>query len=126
MGGSDFETVSGSRAGLIPLNGGEALVSNQMGAPHDVAEFCGRLLIQDDVVKTLTLARQHFAVLGEPRYEIIEDPESQECYLAIHVNAAGSPEEVFEQSESFLDAFVANVAPGRQHHISLVYHSVSA
>ncbi len=126
MRGSDFNTVSSPRAGLIPLTGGEAPVSNQMDAPHDVAEFCGRLLIRDDVVKTVTLARHHFAVLGEPRYEIIENPGSQECYLAIHVNAAGSPEEVFEQSKSLLDAFVANVAPGRQHHISLVYHSVSA
>ena len=65
-------------------------------------------------------------MLGDPWYEIIEDSESQVCYLAIHVNADGSPDEVFEQSESFQGAFATNINSGSQRHISLVYHSASA
>ncbi len=89
----------------------------------EITEFLRKHSIKDDVVKTLALAREHFSVLGDPRYEIIEDLESQECYLAIHVDTAGGPEEVFKQSESFLDAFVTNIYSGNQRHISLVYHS---
>jgi hypothetical protein len=92
----------------------------------DIKEFCEKLVLKDDVAKTLSLARQHFSVLGDPWYEIIKDSESQECYLAIHINADGSPDEIFEQSESFLDAFVTNFNSDHQRHISLVHHSTSA
>lgn len=77
----------------------------------------------DEVVKTLALAGQYFALTGDPWYQIVEDPECQEFYLAIHVNVSGEPEEVFGQSDSFLDAFVAGVDPGKRRRISLVYHS---
>ncbi len=86
-------------------------------------DFCAGTHIKEDVETTLALARQCFAVVGNARYEIIEDPECQEHYLAIHVNVSDAPEEAFAQSESFLDAFVASVDPSRQRRISLVYHS---
>jgi hypothetical protein len=122
----DVNTATNPRGGLIPVNGCEVRVSDELQAPADVTAVCGRLVIKDDVARTLAMAREHFSVLGDPRFEIVEDPESQECYLAIHVNATGGSEEVFEQSESFLDVFVANIAPGSAHHISLVSHSTAA
>jgi len=86
-------------------------------------KFCVETQIKDDVETTLALASQHFSVVGDARYEIIEDPECHEHYLAIHVRVSGAPEEAFAQSELFLDAFVASVDPSRQRRISLVYHS---
>ncbi len=126
MGGRAFNTLSSPRAGPVPVDGGQTVVSNQIQAPDEVAASGGRLLIKDDVVRTLAMACEHLSVVGDPRFEVVEDPESQERCLAVHVNADGSPKEVFEQSEAFLDAFVANLAPSRQHLISLVYHSTPA
>jgi hypothetical protein len=120
------DVIAVSCADSTELHHSEPPRAGEMKATNDVNEFCEKLAIKDDVAKTLSLARRHFSVLGDPWYEIIEDSESQECYLAIHVNADGSTDEVFEQSESFLDAFVTNINSGNQRHISLIYHATSA
>jgi hypothetical protein len=117
------DTFTVSCAGSTELRVGETRPPNKMSAPDDINEFCAKMLIKDDVAKTLMLARQNFAVLGDPTYEIVEDSECQELYLAIHVNVAGEPDRAFEQSNSFLDSFVTAIDPGKQRRINLVYRS---
>ena len=88
----------------------------------ELSEFLRKHAVKEDVVKTLSLAREHFSVVGDPSCEIVDDPESQEHYLAIHVNVRGVPEAVFAQSEDFFDAFIASVDSSKRRRISLVYH----
>jgi hypothetical protein len=57
MTGGEFNIVDSPRAATKPLNGGPAPLSNQLDAPDDVAQFCARLVIEDDVAITLALAR---------------------------------------------------------------------
>jgi hypothetical protein len=114
-----------SCSGSTELHQSEPRQSSELKATGDIKEFCEKLAIKDDVAKTLSLARQYFTVLGDPRYEIVEDFECQELYLAIHVSVSGGPEEAVGESDRFLDAFVMAIEPGKQRRISLVYHSAS-
>ena len=55
---------------------------------------------------------------------IVDDPESNANYLAIHVDVSGDPELVIQQSESFIDDFVTSIDRSKQPFISLVYHAI--
>lgn len=79
--------------------------------------------IEHEVRQTLTLARRHFSLVGQPSFKIVDDPECHENYLAIHVDVSGEPELVFQRSEDFLDEFVTAIDKSKQRLISLVYHA---
>jgi hypothetical protein len=70
---------------------------------------CARNGIEREVTMTVDLATHHFTPRGQPAFEIIDDPECHENYLAIHVDVSGDPESVFQQSESFIDEFVTSI-----------------
>ena len=67
MSGRDSNVVTSPVTSLLRPNAGSVMPSTQFEALADVAEFCDIHSIRDDVVTTLALARQHFAVLGCPR-----------------------------------------------------------
>jgi hypothetical protein len=92
---------------------------------REVREFLVQKQIEDDVRKTISLAKEHFTIVGEPLFDIVRDPECGEHYIAIHVRAEGRPEQVFRQSEAFLDSFVDAIEPAKQKSINLVYHPTS-
>ncbi len=91
--------------------------------PSPCREFCARNDIDREVMQTVDLARKHFAFHGQPSFQIVDDPECEENYLAIHVDVSGDTDSVFEQSEKFLGAFVTSIDSTKQRFISLVYHS---
>jgi hypothetical protein len=91
--------------------------------PFACTEFCARNGIEREVMLTVDLATHHFSFLGQPSFEIIEDPECNENYLANHVDVSGGPESVFQQSESFIDEFVTSIDRSKRRFISLVYHA---
>jgi hypothetical protein len=92
---------------------------------REVREFLVQKQIEDEVRKTISLAKEYFTIVGEPRFDIVRDPECGEHYIAIHVRAEGRPEQVFRQSEAFLDSFVDAIEPAKQKSINLVYHPTS-
>jgi hypothetical protein len=90
-----------------------------------VREFLVQKQIEDEVRKTIALAKQHFAIVGEPVLDVVSDPDCGEHYVGIHVRAEGRPEQVFRQSEAFLDSFLDGIEPSKQEYIHLVYHPTS-
>ena len=92
--------------------------------PPAAREYCSRKGIVDEVRAAISLAGQHFAVSGDPVFEVVADPEHGEDLIAIHVWARGEPEEVFQQSEAFLDSYLPGIDPAKRQHISLIYHPV--
>ena len=92
--------------------------------PPAAREYCGRKGIVDEVRAAISLAGQHFAVSGNPVFEVVVDPEHGEDLIAIHVWAKGGPEEVFQQGEAFLDSYLPGLDPAKRQHISLIYHPV--
>jgi len=92
--------------------------------PSACREFCARNRIEREVVQTLDLAKKHFSFLGQPSFEVVDDPESRENYLAIHVGVSGEPHQVFLRSETFLDDFVTSIDSSKQPLINLVYHAI--
>ena len=94
-----------------------------MELPAEVREFCAQRQIEEEVAETLVLARRHFVIVGKPEFQVVDDPESGEHYLRIDIQAVGQPEEVFEQSDAFLDSFLASIDKNKQNYINLVYHS---
>lgn len=95
----------------------------EVGIPPGVREFCTLKHIEDEVRVTISLARDHFTIVGEPDLQVVDDPEYGEPYVGIHVQAAGQPEEVFRQSEAFLDSFLESIDPQKRTFINLIYHS---
>ncbi len=95
----------------------------EVGIPPGVREFCALKQIEDEVRVTISLARDHFRIVGEPDIQLVNDPECGEHYIGIHVQASGQPEEVFGQSEAFLDAFLKSIDFEKRVHINLIYHS---
>jgi hypothetical protein len=92
---------------------------------REVHEFFVQYQIEDEVRTTIALAREHFTVVGEPGFQVVNDPECGEHSVAIHVRAEGRAEEVFRQSGAFLDSFLNRVEPSKQKYINLVYHPTS-
>jgi hypothetical protein len=93
--------------------------------PNEVREFCAQKQIHDELEQTIVLAKRHFAMAGEPRFQVVDDPECGEHYVGIHIQADGQPEDVFQQSEAFLDSFLDRIETAKQKHISLIYHPMS-
>jgi hypothetical protein len=93
--------------------------------PSEVREFCARKPINLELEQTIVLANRHFAMIGKPRFQVVDDPECGEHYVGIHIQAEGQPEDVFRKSESFFDSFLDRIEPEKQKHISLIYHPTS-
>jgi hypothetical protein len=93
--------------------------------PNEVREFCTRKQINDELEQTIALARRHFALAGNLRFQVVDDLDCGEHYVGIHIQAEGQPEDVFQQSEAFLDSFLDQVETAKQKHISLIYHPTS-
>ncbi len=92
---------------------------------REVREFLVQKQIVDDVRMTLSLAGRYFRIVGEPVFDIVNDPDCGEHYVGIHVRAEGRPEQVFRQSQAFLDSFLDRIEPAKQKYINLVYHPTS-
>jgi hypothetical protein len=119
---ADLETpsrIEADASGLFP--GPLPAPFGEVDIPPDVREFCALKQVEDEVRTTISLARDHFAMVGEPEFEVVDDPECGEHYVAIHVRVAGEPEEVFRQSEAFLDSFLASVDTKKRRYINLIY-----
>jgi hypothetical protein len=91
--------------------------------PAEVREFCVEKQITDELGRTIVLAQKHFAMAGEPSFEVIHDPECGEHYLCIDIWALGEPEDVFQQGQAFLDSFIASIDRQKRNHLNVVYHS---
>jgi hypothetical protein len=88
----------------------------------EVRAFCAQRQIEDEVQATIRLAKRHFTIVGEPIFRVVNDPDCGEHYLGIHVRAEGRPDQVFRQSEAFLDSFLESIDPCKQGFINLIYH----
>jgi hypothetical protein len=97
-------------------------ISQSAHLPQEVREFLLQKQIDDEVRGTLVLARQHFTIVSEPTFRVVDDPECDEHYVAIDVRADGNTEDVFRQSDAFLDSFVRLIDPSKQRYINLIYH----
>jgi hypothetical protein len=91
--------------------------------PLEVREFLVQKQIEDEVRATLALARKYFTIVSEPTFRVVDDPECDEHYVAIDVRADGNTEDVFRQSDTFLDSFVRSIDPSKQRYINLIYHT---
>jgi hypothetical protein len=87
----------------------------------EVREFCAQEQIENEVHATIHLAREHFAIVGEPVFQVVIDPDCGEHYVGIHVRAEGQTEHVFRQSEAFLDSFLESIDQHKQRYINLIY-----
>jgi hypothetical protein len=92
--------------------------------PSEVRNFCAEKQINEAVKTAIFLARQHFATIGEPIFEVVNDPECGEHYVGIHVQVDGRPEEVFQQSKAYLDSFRKSIEPQKRSFVNLIYHSM--
>ncbi len=92
--------------------------------PNEVRDFCAEKQINDSVKTVIFLARQHFVTIGEPVFEVVNDPEYGEHYVGIHVQVEGGSEEVFQQSKAYLDSFLAAIEPQKRIFVNLIYHSM--
>jgi len=92
--------------------------------PNEVRDFCAQKQINDAVKTAIFLARKHFATIGEPTFEVVNDPECGEHYVGIHVQAEGRPEEVFQQSKAFLASFRSSIDSRKRSFVNLIYHSM--
>ncbi len=91
----------------------------------EVRDFLVHKQIEDEVRTTLSLAEKHFTIVGEPVLDVVNDADCGEHYVGIHVRAEGRPEDVFRQSEAFLDSFLDGIESAKQKYINLVYHPTS-
>jgi hypothetical protein len=120
---ADPEAATRCEADRNPTRPADGEVRPSARLADDVREFCARKQIEDEVHATIRLARVHFAIVGEPVFRVVNDPDCGEYYVGIHVRAEGRPEHVFRQSEAFLDSFLESIDPHKQRFINLIYHS---
>jgi hypothetical protein len=123
---ADLEAATRCEADTNPSRPADGEVRPSARLTGEVREFCARKQIEDEVHATIRLARDHFAIVGEPVFRVVNDPDCGEHYVGIHVRAEGRPEDVFRQSEAFLDSFVHSIDPHKQGFINLIYHSTQA
>jgi len=112
-----WQTLSGQNPRL-------AFALDSVAIPGEARAFCSRRQLDYDLRRTLGLADKNFSIIGQPTFRIIEDAECDENYIAIHVNVKGTVEEVFQQSETFLDEFVTSIDGSKRRFINLVYHAI--
>jgi hypothetical protein len=122
LGESPVEAAGAAEAGGISRGDARAGIPVPSHLAREVREFLIQKQIEDEVRTTLSLASRHFTIVGEPAFDIVNDPDCGEHYVGIHVRAEGRPEQVFRQSQAFLDSFLDRIEPTKQKYINLVYH----
>jgi hypothetical protein len=125
VGESSIETTDAAEADGSSSRSADERLLDHAHLAREVREFLVQKQIEDEVRKTISLAKEHFTIVGEPLFDIVSDPECGEHSVGIHVRAEGRPEQVFQQSEAFLDSFVHGIEPAKQRYINLVYHPTS-
>ena len=125
LGESSIEAADAEGADGSSSRSAEERLRHQSHLASEVREFLVQKQIEDEVRKTISLAKEHFTIIGEPLLDLVSDPECGEHSVGIHVRAEGRPEQVFRQSEAFLDSFVDGIEPAKQKYINLVYHPTS-
>jgi hypothetical protein len=125
LGESSIEAAGSAEAGEISRRDARAGIPEPSHLAREVHEFLVQRQIEDEVRMTLSLARRHFMIVGEPAFDIVNDPDCGEHYIGIHVRAEGRPEQVFRQNQAFLDSFLDRIEPAKQKYINLVYHPTS-
>ena len=125
LGGSSIEAADSAEAGGNASRSADDGLRHHSHRAREAREFLAQKQIEDEVATTLALAKQHFTIVGEPVFDVVRDPDCGEHYVGIHVRAEGRPEQVFRQSEAFLDAFLDGIEPAKQKYINLVYHPTS-
>jgi hypothetical protein len=125
VGDSSIEATDAAEADGSSSRSADERLHHHSSLAREVREFLVQKQIEDEVRKTVSLAKEHFTIVGEPLFDIMSDPECGEHYVGIHVRAEGRPEQVFRQSEAFLDSFVDGIEPAKQKYINLVYHPTS-
>jgi hypothetical protein len=91
--------------------------------PIEVRAFCSRNGIDREIEETIELARRHFALVDEPSFEIVDDPEHGESYVGVQIRARGQPEDLFRQGRAFWDSFRDSVSPEKRRWINLISHA---
>ena len=125
VGESSIEATDAAEADGSPSRSADERLRHQSHLAREVREFLVQKQIEDEVQEAISLAKEHFTIVGEPHFEIVSDPNCGEHYVGIHVRAEGRPEQVFRQSGAFLDSFVDRIEPEKQKSINLVYHPTS-
>jgi hypothetical protein len=92
--------------------------------PIEARVFCSRNGIEREIEETIDLARKHFALVGEPSFEVVDDPEHGESYVGLHIWARGVPEDVFRRRRVFSDAFRDSIGREKRRLINVIYHAV--
>jgi hypothetical protein len=92
--------------------------------PIEVRRFCSENGIEREIAETIDLAGRHFALAGEPSFEVVHDPDHGESYVGVHIRARGGPEDVFRRSRAFSDSFRGSVDREKRRLINVIYHAV--
>ena len=92
--------------------------------PIEVRGFCTQNGIDREVEEAIDLARQHFTLAREPRFEVVDDPEHGESYVGIHIWVCGQPDDVFRRRRAYSDSFADAVGREKRRLINIIYHAV--
>jgi hypothetical protein len=78
------------------------LTVEEMALSEDVREFCERHNLFGHLAKAIELARQHFTIVGEPEITHDQDPDIDDEYLFIMLQARGSVSEVVQANLRYI------------------------
>jgi hypothetical protein len=95
-----------------------------LDTPVEVRDFCAQKQIVHEVDKAIGLARTYLAMIGEPEFELVHDPDHDECYLGIHVCVSERPEILVRQGRSLLRALRSSIDRDKLNFINVIYHAV--
>ncbi|MGP0064769.1 MAG: hypothetical protein ACLQGP_14370 [Isosphaeraceae bacterium] len=83
-----------------------ALTIEETPLSDEVRAFCERHALFGHLAKALELARQYFTIIGEPVIQWDQDPENDDEYLIIEIQALGSVSEVVEAHGRYIRAWL--------------------
>lgn len=72
----------------------------------DVRAFCRRHDLLDHLGRAIELARENFAIVGDPEVRLEEDPEDGEWYLDLEIRVEGDEGECARADRVFLRSWV--------------------
>jgi hypothetical protein len=90
---------------------------------EEVREFCERHAIFGHLAKAVELIRQYFTIVGEPVIQWEHDPDNDDEYLVLAIQARGSTSEVVESFDRFARAWSQFAAWPEVYLIRLLPHS---
>lgn len=93
-------------------------VDRRWAVPVAVSDFCVREGLSEELALAARLIQQHFGRL--PRcVELVEDPDSGETWVSVHVALDGAPEQCRDRYRRYTANWVRAVAPERRFRIRL-------